>query len=83
MIEIKNLSKKYKNNNYFSLKNANFTCNAGEIVGIVGGNGAGKSTLLKCLVGLLDFSEGEILINGYNIKTQNYDAKKTIWIYIR
>ena len=76
MIEIKNLSKKYKNNSYFSLKNANFTCNAGEIVGIVGGNGAGKSTLLKCLVGLLDFSEGEILINGYNIKTQNYDAKK-------
>lgn len=76
MIEIKNLSKKYKNNSYFSLKNANFVCKAGEIVGIVGGNGAGKSTLLKCLVGLLDFSEGEILINGYNIKTQSFEAKK-------
>ena len=76
MVEIKNLSKKYKNNSYFSLKNANFTCKPGEIVGIVGGNGAGKSTLLKCLVGLLDFSEGEILINGFNIKTQSIDAKK-------
>ena len=76
MIEIINLSKKYKGNEYFSLKNANFTCKNGEIVGLVGGNGAGKSTLLKCLVGYTDFDSGEILINSYNIKTQGVEAKK-------
>lgn len=76
MIKINNLSKKYKNNPVFSLKNVNFSCNKGEIVGLIGANGAGKSTMLKCLVGYMDFDDGKILINNYNIKTQPVLAKK-------
>lgn len=76
MIKIQNLSKKYKKNTFFSLKNVNFSCDKGQIVGLVGANGAGKSTLLKCMVGYLGGFEGDIFINGFNVKTQPVQAKR-------
>lgn len=60
IIEVKNLGKKYKKNDFYSLKNANFSIDEGDIVGLVGKNGSGKSTLLKCLVKSQKPTEGTI-----------------------
>jgi lipopolysaccharide transport system ATP-binding protein len=49
---------------FWALKNVNFTINQGEIVGIIGHNGAGKSTLLKILSQITPPTEGEITLNG-------------------
>lgn len=52
----------------YALRNVNVVLSGGEKVGIVGENGAGKSTFVKLLLRLYDVSEGEILLNGVNIK---------------
>ena len=50
----------------------------GEIYGFIGHNGAGKTTTLKSVVGILQFDEGEILINGKSIRTAPLDCKREI-----
>ncbi len=57
-----------------TLKDVSFTIRAGEAIALVGRNGAGKTTLVKLLTRLYDPDEGEILINGSNIK--EYDLKE-------
>ena len=52
--------------------------NSGEIYGFIGHNGAGKSTTIRCIVGALDFEEGEILVVGNNVKTSPIESKKQI-----
>lgn len=52
---------------YHALRNLTFSCESGEIVGLVGENGAGKSTTIKNIVRYLKPRSGEILINGKNI----------------
>lgn len=74
MIEIKNVTKKYGDNT--ALKNISFNVNNGEIFAFIGHNGAGKTTLIKSIVGIHDFDEGDILINGKSIKTHPIDCKK-------
>jgi ABC-type multidrug transport system, ATPase component len=64
-LELKNISKNYKNHEVFS--NLSFKFEDSRIYGIVGPNGVGKSTLFKCIVGLLDVNEGNILINDKTI----------------
>ena len=63
MIEIKNLTKIYGGVKK-AVDNISFTVNDGEIFGFIGHNGAGKTTTIKCIVGILQFEEGDILING-------------------
>ena len=75
MIEIKNVSKSYDGKTK-ALNNINFTVNDGEVFGFIGHNGAGKTTLIKSIVGIHDFDEGEILINGKSIKTDTLECKK-------
>ncbi len=81
MIEIKNLSYKYKNGNKV-LNNINLNINKGEFVCIIGKNGSGKSTFSKLLSGLLPFKEGEIIVNGINLKDKKntLEIRKTIGI---
>lgn len=74
MIEIKNVTKKYGDN--IALKNINFNVNDGDIFAFIGHNGAGKTTLIKSIVGIHDFEEGEILINGKSIKKEPIACKK-------
>ena len=50
----------------------------GEIYGFIGHNGAGKTTTLKSVVGILQFDEGEILINGKSIRTAPLECKRDI-----
>ena len=66
MIEIKNVTKKYGDKT--AVDNVSFTVDDGEIFAFIGHNGAGKTTLIKAIVGINDFNEGEILINGKSIK---------------
>lgn len=67
-IEIKNLSFTYPGNDEPTLNNINLTIQPYEKVALVGFNGAGKTTLTNLLLRLYDASEGEILIDGENIK---------------
>lgn len=72
IINFKNFSFKYKNQNDFTLKNINLQINRGEKVLVVGSSGSGKSTLIKCLNGLIPNNDqgefdGELLINNQNI----------------
>ena len=74
MIEIKNVTKKYGNKK--AVDNVSFTVEDGEIFAFIGHNGAGKTTLIKSIVGIHDFDEGDILINGMSIKEKPVECKK-------
>ncbi|MBS7133254.1 ATP-binding cassette domain-containing protein [Streptococcus salivarius] len=67
MIEVKGLGKKYKGNAFYSLENATFTIEEGDIIGLVGKNGSGKSTLLKILAKSQNPTEGNVFFNGRDI----------------
>ncbi|WP_099468164.1 ABC transporter ATP-binding protein [Konateibacter massiliensis] len=77
MLEIRNLSKSYKGNKK-AVDGLNLTVDAGDIFGFIGHNGAGKSTTIKSIVGILDFEEGEILVNGKSVKEYPAECKKEI-----
>lgn len=64
ILEIKHLSKDYGNK--IALNDVNISIGKGKIVGLLGPNGSGKSTMIKLINGLLQPSDGEILINGMN-----------------
>ena len=74
MIEIKNVSKTY-NGTKKALDNVNLKINSGEIFAFIGHNGAGKTTMIKSIVGILEFEEGDILINDKSIKTDPINCK--------
>ena len=74
MLEIKNVTKKYGDK--IALKNISFDINDGEIFAFIGHNGAGKTTLIKSIVGIHDFDEGDIIINGKSIKKNPVECKK-------
>ncbi|MBQ9448357.1 MAG: ABC transporter ATP-binding protein [Acholeplasmatales bacterium] len=78
MLEIKNLSKKYKGSNVKAIDDINITIEPGDVYGFIGPNGAGKSTTIKCVVGIHEYDEGEILFNGENIKKNPIKTKKQI-----
>ena len=72
-IEFKNVSFKYPGTNAYVLKNVSIKLNIEEHLAIVGMNGSGKTTFIKLLCRLYDPTEGEILLNGINIKKYDYD----------
>lgn len=72
-IEFKNVSFKYPGTDIYALKNVSLKLNIGERLAIVGMNGSGKTTFIKLLCRLYDPNEGEILLNGINIKKYDYE----------
>jgi ATP-binding cassette subfamily B protein/ATP-binding cassette subfamily C protein len=72
-IEFKNVSFKYPRSESCTLKNISITINSGEKLSVVGLNGAGKTTFIKLLTRLYEPTEGEILLNGVNVKEYDYD----------
>ncbi len=74
MIEIKNVTKKYGSKK--AVDNVSFDVNDGDIFAFIGHNGAGKTTLIKSIVGIHDFDEGDILIDGMSIKDNPVECKK-------
>lgn len=75
MLSIKNFSKTYKGGKK-AVDNISLSVEAGDIFGFIGHNGAGKSTTIKAVVGVLDFEEGEILIDGHSVKKEPLACKQ-------
>ena len=67
-LEFKNVSFRYPSSEKLTLENVSFKIKKGETLALVGVNGAGKSTLVKLLLRFYDVTEGEILLNGKNVK---------------
>jgi ABC-2 type transport system ATP-binding protein len=80
MLSIKNFTKIYTKGRC-AVDNLSLKINAGEIYGFIGHNGAGKTTTLRAAAGILDFEEGEILVDGISIK-ENPVACKRLMAYI-
>ena len=76
MIEVKNVAKKY--GNFVAVDNISFNIKEGEIIGLLGPNGAGKSTTMNMITGFIEQTEGEIIIDGYDMLKKPKKAKKEI-----
>ena len=76
MIEVKNITKKY--GSFTAVDNISFKIEEGEIIGLLGPNGAGKSTTMNMITGYIEPTEGEIVINGYDISKRPRKAKSQI-----
>ena len=76
MIEVKNVTKKY--GKAVAVDDISFEIKEGEIVGLLGPNGAGKSTTMNMLTGFIEQTEGEIIVDGYNMLKKPKKAKKEI-----
>lgn len=71
-IEFQNVSFRYPHSETYVLKNISLKFKIGERLAVVGENGSGKTTFIKLLCRLYDPEEGEILLNGINIRKYNY-----------
>ncbi|WP_455446706.1 ATP-binding cassette domain-containing protein, partial [Streptococcus salivarius] len=74
MLEIKNFSKSYGDKNV--VDNLSISVKPGDIYGFIGANGTGKTTTIKAVVGIHDFEDGSITINGHSIKEEPVICKK-------
>lgn len=74
MLQIKNLTKRYGDK--LAVDNLSLHIMPGEIYGFIGHNGAGKTTTIKACTGILNFEEGDILIDGLSIKEKPLECKK-------
>lgn len=72
-IEFKNVSFRYPDGEGYVLKNISFHANQGETVAIIGSTGSGKSSLINLIPRFFDVNEGEVLVDGINVK--DYDQK--------
>lgn len=76
ILKIEELSHKYSSS--WAIREINIEITQNGIMGLLGSNGAGKSTTMNIICGVLNQTEGSVLINGYNIRTQPELAKKEI-----
>ncbi len=78
-IEFKDVSFRYPGSENWALRHVNMKFRIGERLAVVGQNGSGKTTFIKLLTRLYDPTEGEILLNGINIKKYNYREYMSIF----
>ncbi len=78
-IEFRNVSFAYKEGGEYTVRNLSFKLEGGTSLALVGHNGAGKTTIIKLLFRLYDPTEGEILLNGRNIKEYNLKAYRGLF----
>ncbi|MBK1810694.1 ABC transporter ATP-binding protein [Clostridium sp. YIM B02505] len=76
-VEFRNVAFKYPNSDSFILKNLSFTIDSKDKTALVGINGAGKSTIIKLMLRFYEATEGEILINGINIKEYELESLRS------
>ncbi len=76
MLKVNSVTKVYENNKK-AVDDLNLTVNKGEIFGFLGPNGAGKTTTIRMITGILDITEGDILVNGYSIAKETIKAKSS------
>ena len=75
MLEIRHYSKSYGAGKK-AVDDVNLTVMGGDIYGFIGHNGAGKSTTIRAVVGVLDFTEGDIFIDGHSVKDEPLACKR-------
>ena len=75
MLDIRHYSKSYSEGKK-AADDVSLTVMPGDIYGFIGHNGAGKSTTIRAVVGVLDFTEGEIYIDGHSVKSEPMDCKR-------
>lgn len=73
-VEFKNVSFKYPDADEYVLENISFKVNQGETIAFIGSTGSGKSTLINLVPRFYDATEGEVLINGVNVKDYKPEA---------
>lgn len=78
-IEFNNVSFKYPKSDNYALKHINLKIRGGEKLAVVGRNGSGKTTFIKLLCRLYDVDEGEILINGVNVKEYTRESLNALY----
>lgn len=76
ILEVNNLTKEFYQKKV--LDKVSFSINENEIIGLVGKNGAGKTTLMTLIVGLIEKTSGEIILNGTSVKFGGYDTNKYV-----
>lgn len=81
-IEFRNVSFRYPNSEEWALKNVSFTFRVGERLAVVGENGSGKTTFIKLLCRLYDPTEGQILLNGIDIRKYDYKEYMSIFAVV-
>lgn len=77
MLKIQRLTKVYKGGKK-AVDDLSITVQPGDIYGFIGHNGAGKTTTIKCVVGIQDFDEGEILVDGISVRENPLACKRKI-----
>lgn len=78
MLRIENLSKTYGNNKKKAVDNLSLEVKSGEIYGFIGHNGAGKTTTIKSIVGIIEFEEGNVYIDGISLKEDSIACKRLL-----
>ena len=76
MLKINHLTKIYKGNKK-AVSDLSIHVEPGDIYGFIGHNGAGKTSAIKCIVGIQDFNEGEIFVNGFSVKKDLLKCKES------
>ena len=82
MIQVRHLSAGYSKRGPKTIRDFSFEVKAGGTLTLLGPNGSGKSTLLKALLGLLPYTEGEILIDGKNIREMSIRERAHLVAYV-
>ncbi len=81
-VEFRNVSFRYPGSTADALKNVSLTLPAGKKLALVGANGAGKTTFVKLLCRLYDPTEGQILLNGTDIRELDYDGYLDLFSFV-
>ena len=76
ILEVSNISKTISNKRL--INDVSFSVCEGKIIGLVGNNGAGKSSILKAITGLFRIDDGKIVINGYDLSKEPFEALKCV-----
>ena len=76
IVEVRNLSHRYSVN--WAIRDINFEISERGVVGLLGSNGAGKSTTMNIICGVLNQTEGDVLLGGINIRENPIEAKKLL-----
>lgn len=81
-VEFKNVSFKYPDAEEYMLKDISFKANKGETIAFIGSTGSGKSTLINLVPRFYDVTEGEVLVDGVNVKDYKIEALNNIIGYV-
>ena len=80
IIDVKKLTKIYEDGDVLAVDNISFNIKKGEIFALLGPNGAGKTTMISMLATLLSITEGQAVVNNFNVETDQDKVRKSIGI---